>query len=65
VNHGRGVRFISKAKHSNDKASILVFASHSAQTCRQFDNKALWMDQGIIKAADSLKEILEMYQRRK
>ncbi|MCK1291968.1 ABC transporter ATP-binding protein [Bradyrhizobium sp. 30] len=58
-------RFITKARHRIDnfvaKASILVLASHSAETCRQFCNKALWMDRGIIKAAGSLEEILEMY----
>jgi ABC-2 type transport system ATP-binding protein/lipopolysaccharide transport system ATP-binding protein len=58
-------RFIGKARHRIDNfvamASILVLASHSAETCRQFCNKALWMDQGVIKAAGSLEEILEMY----
>ncbi len=57
--------FITKARHRIDnfvaKASILVLASHSAETCRQFCNKALWMDRGIIKAAGCLDEILEMY----
>ena len=38
-----------------------MLASHSIETCRQFCNKALWMDQGIIKAAGFLEEILEMY----
>jgi ABC-type polysaccharide/polyol phosphate transport system ATPase subunit len=57
--------FISKARHRIEtfvaKASILVLASHSLETCRQFCNKAIWMDQGIIKAAGPINQILDMY----
>jgi ABC-2 type transport system ATP-binding protein/lipopolysaccharide transport system ATP-binding protein len=57
--------FISKARHRIEtfvaKASILVLASHSLETCRQFCNKALWMDQGIIKAAGPIDQILDQY----
>jgi ABC-type polysaccharide/polyol phosphate transport system ATPase subunit len=57
--------FMSKAKHRIDsfvaKASILVLASHSIDTCRQFCNKALWMDQGQVLAAGPINEILEAY----
>ncbi|WFT92853.1 hypothetical protein QA633_31625 [Bradyrhizobium barranii] len=63
MDHGYD-RFITNARHRIDnfvaKASILVLASHGAETCRQFCNKALWIDQGMIKAAGSLEEILEM-----
>ena len=58
--------FISKARHRIEtfvaKASILVLASHSLETCRQFCNKALWMHQGIIKAAGPIDQILDQYQ---
>jgi ABC-type polysaccharide/polyol phosphate transport system ATPase subunit len=57
--------FISRARHRIDnfvaKASILVLASHSIDTCRQFCNKALWMDQGQVIAAGPVNEILEAY----
>jgi ABC-type polysaccharide/polyol phosphate transport system ATPase subunit len=57
--------FISKAKHRIEgfvaRASILVLASHSIETCRQFCNKALWMDQGQIKLAGSIDEVLDAY----
>jgi ABC-type polysaccharide/polyol phosphate transport system ATPase subunit len=57
--------FISKARHRIEtfvaKASILVLASHSLETCRQFCNKAIWMDQGIIKAAGPIDQILDQY----
>jgi ABC-type polysaccharide/polyol phosphate transport system ATPase subunit len=57
--------FISKARHRIEsfvaRASILVLASHSLETCRQFCNKALWMDQGIVKATGPIDQILDQY----
>jgi ABC-2 type transport system ATP-binding protein/lipopolysaccharide transport system ATP-binding protein len=60
--------FISKARHRIEgfvaKASILVLASHSLETCRQFCNKALWMDQGQIRSAGPVEDVLGAYIRR-
>lgn len=60
--------FISKARQRIEgfvaKASILVLASHSVETCRQFCNKALWMDQGRIKTAGPINDVLEAYTKR-
>jgi ABC-type polysaccharide/polyol phosphate transport system ATPase subunit len=57
--------FMSKAKHRIEsfvaKASILVLASHSLDTCRQFCNKAIWMDQGRIVASGPIDQILDAY----
>lgn len=57
--------FISKARHRVEtfvaKASILVLASHSIETCRQFCNKAIWMDQGTVRAAGPIDTILNAY----
>lgn len=57
--------FMARARHRIDgfiaKASILVLASHSVDTCRQFCNKALWMDQGQVVAAGPVEKILEAY----
>lgn len=57
--------FINKARHRIEsfvaKASILVLASHSLETCRQFCNKALWMDQGRIQLAGPIDDVLNSY----
>lgn len=57
--------FLTKAKERIQsfvsKASILVLASHSMETCRQFCNQGIWMDQGKIKAAGPIDEILDAY----
>ncbi|MGF6425642.1 ABC transporter ATP-binding protein [Bradyrhizobium elkanii] len=57
--------FLSKAKQRVEtfvsKASILVLASHSVETCRQFCNQGIWMDQGKIKSAGPIDEILDAY----
>jgi ABC-type polysaccharide/polyol phosphate transport system ATPase subunit len=59
--------FISKARHRIEsfvaKASILVLASHSLETCRQFCNKALWMDRGQIRFAGPIEDVLGAYAR--
>ncbi|MBB5047004.1 ABC-2 type transport system ATP-binding protein/lipopolysaccharide transport system ATP-binding protein [Rhodopseudomonas rhenobacensis] len=57
--------FLTKAKNRIQsfvaKASILVLASHSLETCRRFCNLAIWMDQGRIKASGPINEILDAY----
>jgi ABC-type polysaccharide/polyol phosphate transport system ATPase subunit len=57
--------FLTKARQRVEsfvsKASILVLASHSMETCRQFCNQGIWMDQGKIKAAGPIDEILDGY----
>lgn len=58
--------FIARARQRAErfvaKASILVLASHSAETCRQFCNKALWMDQGQIRMSGLLDDVLKAYE---
>ena len=60
--------FITKARHRIEgfvaKASVLVLASHSLDTCRQFCNKALWMDQGQIVSSGPIDEILDAYAQK-
>jgi ABC-type polysaccharide/polyol phosphate transport system ATPase subunit len=57
--------FIAKARQRTErfvaKASILVLASHSIETCRQFFNKALWMDQGQLRLAGPIEDVLDAY----
>lgn len=55
-------RFASKAKarlHSMmDKAGILVIASHSSDTLRQYCNRAIWLEEGRIIMDGPLEEVL-------
>lgn len=57
--------FLNKAKSRIEsfvaKASILVLASHSLETCRRFCNQAIWMHQGRIKDAGPIDDILDAY----
>jgi homopolymeric O-antigen transport system ATP-binding protein len=57
--------FLIKAQHRVEtfvsKASVLVLASHNLDTCRQFCNKAIWMDQGMVKAEGPINSILDAY----
>jgi ABC-type polysaccharide/polyol phosphate transport system ATPase subunit len=57
--------FLSKAQHRVqsfvEKASIMVLASHSIETCRKFCNQGIWMNQGQIKASGPIDEVLDAY----
>ena len=57
--------FIAKAEKRVSafvsQASILVVASHHLDICRQFCNKAVWMDQGQVRAAGEISEIIDAY----
>lgn len=43
------------------KASILVLASHSAEVCKRWCNKAVWMEQGEVKRVGNVEEVLSAY----
>jgi len=45
-----------------DKAAVLVLASHDLATCQQWCNKAVWLDQGRIKAFGAIDEVIQAYQ---
>ena len=57
--------FLAKAQHRVEsfvaKANILVLASHSLDTCRTFCNQGIWMEQGRIKAAGPIDEVIDAY----
>lgn len=59
--------FLNKAQQRIEtfvqKASIMVLASHSVETCRKFCNQGIWMDQGQIKAAGPIDEIIHAYSK--
>ncbi|HEY9216131.1 MAG TPA: ABC transporter ATP-binding protein [Ancylobacter sp.] len=59
--------FLTKAQHRVEsfveKASIMVLASHSIETCRKFCNQGIWMDQGQIKSSGPIEEVLDSYDR--
>lgn len=43
-------------------ASILVLASHSAEICRRWCNKAVWMDRGAVRASGGIEDIMVAYE---
>jgi ABC-type polysaccharide/polyol phosphate transport system ATPase subunit len=44
-------------------ASIMVLATHSEDTCREWCNKAVWMSGGQVQAFGDLEETLSAYER--
>lgn len=44
-----------------EKTSILVLASHSFEICRQWCNKAVWMNRGEVAAQGPIEEVLDAY----
>lgn len=59
--------FLAKAQHRIEtfvrNASILVLASHSSAICRQWCNKAIWMERGEVRAQGEVGEILDAYEK--
>ncbi|WP_407179641.1 ABC transporter ATP-binding protein [Bradyrhizobium sp. STM 3562] len=57
--------FLAKAQHRVERfverASILVLASHSAEICRQWCTKAIWMERGQIRAVGDIEAVLAAY----
>jgi homopolymeric O-antigen transport system ATP-binding protein len=57
--------FLAKAQHRIEsfieKAGILVLASHSSDICRQWCNKAVWMERGEIKMHGDIATVLDSY----
>lgn len=57
--------FLAKAQHRIEafveKAGIMVLASHSAEICRQWCNKAVWMERGQVKMIGNLESVLDTY----
>lgn len=58
--------FMQKAQKRLDnlvgKCNILVFASHSNNLITKMCNKAVWLEQGIIKAFGSSEEVVKSYE---
>lgn len=58
--------FLSKAQHRIEsfvgRASILVLASHSKTICRQWCNKAMWLDQGEVKLFGAIDDVYSQYE---
>jgi len=54
--------FLAKAQHRVEqfieKASILVLASHSLHICRQWCNKAIWIERGEIRMSGEIESVL-------
>jgi ABC-type polysaccharide/polyol phosphate transport system ATPase subunit len=54
--------FLAKAQHRVEsfieKASILVLASHSLDICRQWCNKAIWIERGEVRMSGEIENVL-------
>ena len=59
--------FLAKAQHRIEafvkQAGILVLASHSSDICRQWCNKAIWMERGEVKQFGEIESVLDAYTR--
>lgn len=60
------VGFLAKAQRRVEnfvsKAGILVLASHSTDICRQWCNKAVWMERGEVKMQGEMTAVLDSYE---
>jgi ABC-2 type transport system ATP-binding protein/lipopolysaccharide transport system ATP-binding protein len=60
--------FLAKAQHRMEsfieKTGILVLASHSSVICRQWCNKAVWMERGEVKMQGDIEAVLDNYNAR-
>lgn len=58
--------FMQKAQKRLDnlvgKCNILVFASHSNELIAKMCNKAIWLDQGIVRHFGKSEEVIKLYQ---
>jgi len=45
-----------------ERASILVMASHSNETCRQWCNKAVWLERGEIRLQGDVNSVIGAYE---
>ena len=43
------------------KASVLVLASHSETICRRWCNKAIWLEQGMVRMAGDIDDVYPAY----
>lgn len=43
------------------KASILVLASHSTEVCKQWCNKAVWLEKGEVRAIGEVNQVIHDY----
>jgi homopolymeric O-antigen transport system ATP-binding protein len=59
-------QFMVKARARIDsfvqKASVLVLASHNFEVCKRWCNKALWLEQGQVRAFGAVADMIESYQ---
>ena len=57
--------FLAKAHHRIEafvaRAGILVLASHSTEICRQWCNKAVWMEHGEVRMVGDIEVVLDSY----
>ena len=54
---------LDKINQFKEKGKTIFFVSHSIPQIREFCNKALWLEYGMLKAYDRMEEVLPMYER--
>jgi ABC-type polysaccharide/polyol phosphate transport system ATPase subunit len=58
--------FMQKAKERLegmvDQADIMVLSTHDTAIVREFCNKALWLEKGIVKALGNVEDVLKIYK---
>lgn len=59
--------FLAKAQHRIaafvENASIMILASHNGGICRQWCNKAVWLERGEVMEYGEIEEVLAAYER--
>lgn len=59
------ISFMAKAQERIgsfiSKASILVLASHSTEVCKQWCNKAVWLEKGEVRAIGEVNQVIHDY----
>ena len=59
--------FMQKAKQRLDRiikqSKILVIASHSNETIKQFCNKVVWLENGSLKLFGEVSEVIRAYEK--
>lgn len=56
-------RCLDKMNSFRDKGKTIFFVSHSMSQVKNFCNKAMWLEYGIMKAYGTIDEVLPMYER--
>lgn len=54
---------LDKMNSFRDEGKTIFFVSHSLSQIKEFCNKAMWLEYGVMKAYGATEEVLPMYER--